>query len=112
MLGRSKTFWYGWSRDKWILTVQVHRLDPSVDEISFVRLFKPGCDRDDECEIVKLSGDSHRFMISRRHRDEVAVRLLFDPEKVEVRVYEVKDRAYYAGQAFFVSRPLTAVAAG
>jgi hypothetical protein len=95
-----KSFAYKWHEKFdgiYLLHAQVDLEDGAESFITKTRIFKDG---KKEIERMPLLEQSHRFIISRTHPDEVEMAVDY-PDDSKLTIYEIDDRAYYPTEYYF-----------
>lgn len=92
-----KTFVYDWNSDIYLLHVQIDLSNATESNIKLTRIFVDGSERNED---KNISEQSHRFIISRTHPNEIRFRIEYGKTN-KLTIYEIDDRAYYPTTVFF-----------
>ena len=98
-----KTFDHKWDNITYLLHIQLTRPGERVSdecEARIGRRYASGREADAVVD-VQPGVESHRFIVSRTHPDEVSLRIEY-PAEVVLEAFEIDDRAYYPTQSFYV----------
>ncbi|PIV39733.1 MAG: hypothetical protein COS29_01060 [Candidatus Omnitrophica bacterium CG02_land_8_20_14_3_00__42_8] len=83
---------YNWDDESWLIHVEIKNNNKADVLVSYFRIMDSPDDKEEEDACIK-SGESRRFLVSRKSNKEKGIGIVFE-EGVNVTVFKLLDRAY------------------